>query len=196
MDALLIKKIQEFGTLKGSVNRHMFVDLLNIVSNFSTLEREAVYSFDLDEINNEYVIRNFNKFVTLLEGYLDIESDIKDYDTLNRVYVFLFNKRFEIIAQALLNYIYNNKTLIENKTMKEIETNLTSVAEDILRDKEFITQEVIDLYKLQNYISLTKYKNIVLDDILLANSSYVDTVISLVNRKFNKDEYIEVLNNN
>ena len=196
MDALLTKKIQEFGTLRGSVNRYMFVDLTAVMSAFSNDEKEAIYSFDLDEIKNEYVIRNFNRFKTLLESYLDIETDINDYDTLNRVYVLLFNKRFEIIAESLLNYIYNNKALIESRTMKEIESNLTNVAEDILRDKEFLKQEAIDVNKLQNYISLTKYKNIVLDDFLLANDSYVDNILSLVNRKFDKDKYIEVLNNN
>jgi hypothetical protein len=196
MDALLTKKIQEFGTLRGSVNRYMFVDLTAVMSAFSNDEKEAIYSFDLDEIKNEYVIRSFNRFKTLLESYLDIETDINDYDTLNRVYVLLFNKRFEIIAESLLNYIYNNKALIESRTMKEIESNLTNVAEDILRDKEFLKQEAIDVNKLQNYISLTKYKNIVLDDFLLANDSYVDNILSLVNRKFDKDKYIEVLNNN
>ena len=196
MDALLTKKIQEFGTLRGSVNRYMFVDLMAVMSAFSNDEKEAIYSFDLDEIKNEYVIRSFNRFKTLLESYLDIETDINDYDTLNRVYVLLFNKRFEIIAESLLNYIYNNKALIESRTMKEIESNLTNVAEDILRDKEFLKQEAIDVNKLQNYISLTKYKNIVLDDFLLANDSYVDNILSLVNRKFDKDKYIEVLNNN
>lgn len=196
MDALLTKKIQEFGTLRGSVNRYMFVDLTAVMSAFSNDEKEAIYSFDLDEIKNEYVIRCFNRFKTLLESYLDIETDINDYDTLNRVYVLLFNKRFEIIAESLLNYIYNNKALIESRTMKEIESNLTNVAEDILRDKEFLKQEAIDVNKLQNYISLTKYKNIVLDDFLLANDSYVDNILSLVNRKFDKDKYIEVLNNN
>lgn len=196
MDALLTKKIQEFGTLRGSVNRYMFVDLTAVMSAFSNDEKEAIYSFDLDEIKNEYVIRIFNRFKTLLESYLDIETDINDYDTLNRVYVLLFNKRFEIIAESLLNYIYNNKALIESRTMKEIESNLTNVAEDILRDKEFLKQEAIDVNKLQNYISLTKYKNIVLDDFLLANDSYVDNILSLVNRKFDKDKYIEVLNNN
>ena len=133
MDALLTKKIQEFGTLRGSVNRYMFVDLTAVMSAFSNDEKEAIYSFDLDEIKNEYVIRSFNRFKTLLESYLDIETDINDYDTLNRVYVLLFNKRFEIIAESLLNYIYNNKALIESRTMKEIESNLTNVAEDILR---------------------------------------------------------------
>ena len=196
MDALLTKKIQEFGTLRGSVNRYMFVDLTAVMSAFSNDEKEAIYSFDLDEIKNEYVIRSFNRFKTLLESYLDIETDINDYDTLNRVYVLLFNKRFEIIAESLLNYIYNNKASIESRTMKEIESNLTNVAEDILRDKEFLKQEAIDVNKLQNYISLTKYKNIVLDDFLLANDSYVDNILSLVNRKFDKDKYIEVLNNN
>ncbi len=196
MDALLTKKIQEFGTLRGSVNRYMFVDLTAVMSAFSNDEKEAIYSFDLDEIKNEYVIRSFNRFKTLLESYLDIETDINDYDTLNRVYVLLFNKRFEIIAESLLNYIYNNKALIESRTMKEIESNLTNVAEDILRDKEFLKQEAIDVNKLQNYISLTKYKIIVLDDFLLANDSYVDNILSLVNRKFDKDKYIEVLNNN
>jgi hypothetical protein len=97
MDALLTKKKQEFGTLRGSVNRYMFVDLTAVMSAFSNDEKEAIYSFDLDEIKNEYVIRSFNRFKTLLESYLDIETDINDYDTLNRVYVLLFNKSLVII---------------------------------------------------------------------------------------------------
>lgn len=194
MDLLTNKRIDEFGTLRGSVNPYMFADLAKILETYPEEERNKVFEMDIEDIKNSYLTKSFTGFVMRMCSFIDLQEDINDFTILNNIYLLLFNKRFEILGDQLLNAVYNAGYLLENNTMKDIESNLTEFATNILMQKDFISSTILNKLGLDTYMSLQRYKEIVLDTELLANDSYVDNIISLVNRKFDKDVYLETIN--
>lgn len=194
MDLLTNKRIDEFGTLRGSVNPYMFADLAKILETYPEEERNKVFEMDIEDIKNSYLTKSFTGFVMRMCSFIDLQEYINDFTILNNIYLLLFNKRFEILGDQLLNAVYNAGYLLENNTMKDIESNLTEFATNILMQKDFISSTILNKLGLDTYMSLQRYKEIVLDTELLANDSYVDNIISLVNRKFDKDVYLETIN--
>lgn len=194
MDLLTNKRIDEFGTLRGSVNPYMFADLAKILETYPEEERNKVFEMDIEDIKNGYLTKSFTGFVMRMCSFIDLQDEITDFTVLNNVYLLLFNKRFEILGDQLLNAVYNASHLLENNSMKDIEINLTEFATNMLMQGDFLSSTILTKLGLNTYMSLQRYKEVVLDAELLANDSYVDNIISLVNRKFDKDVYLETIN--
>lgn len=194
MDLLTNKRIDEFGTLRGSVNPYMFADLAKILETYPEEERNKVFEMDIEDIKNGYLTKSFTGFVMRMCSFIDLQDEITDFAVLNNVYLLLFNKRFEILGDQLLNAVYNASHLLENNSMKDIEINLTEFATNMLMQGDFLSSTILTKLGLNTYMSLQRYKEVVLDAELLANDSYVDNIISLVNRKFDKDVYLETIN--